>query len=77
MSESVSFFSQRHSSKSLARLTQGANPVTQVLTLLTNAVGRDLLLLAGLVVVMLVQDAYMEYSAFDRTAREVRAAQAC
>jgi len=64
MSESVGFFSARHSSEFLARLTQGANSVTQVLNLLINAVGRDLLLLAGLVVVMLVQDAYMAMLGF-------------
>src|SRR5215468_8865178 len=64
MSESVGFFSERHSSEFLARLTQGANSVTQVLNLLINAVGRDLLLLAGLVVVMLVQDAYMAMLGF-------------
>src|SRR6185437_7347443 len=44
MSESIGFSSVRHSSEFLARLTQGANSVTQVLTLLINAVGRDLLL---------------------------------
>ena len=44
MSESVGFFSARHSSEFLARLTAGANSVTQVLNLLINAVGRDLLL---------------------------------
>src|SRR5579871_4891645 len=59
MSESVGFFSTRHSSEFLARLTQGANSVTQVLSLLINAVGRDLLLLVGLVIVMLVQDPIM------------------
>jgi ATP-binding cassette, subfamily B, bacterial MsbA len=64
MSESVGFFSERHSSEFLARLTQGANSVTQVLNLLINAVGRDLLLLVGLVVVMLVQDAYMAIMGF-------------
>src|SRR5215831_5985815 len=64
MSESVAFFSARHSSEFLARLTQGANSVTQVLSLLINAVGRDLLLLIGLVVVMLVQDAYMAMLGF-------------
>jgi subfamily B ATP-binding cassette protein MsbA len=64
MSESVGFFSERHSSEFLARLTQGANSVTQVLNLLINAVGRDLLLLVGLVVVMLVQDAYMAMLGF-------------
>src|SRR5215475_8240142 len=64
MSESVGFFSERHSSEFLARLTQGANSVTQVLNLLINAVGRDLLLLVGLIVVMLVQDAYMAMLGF-------------
>ena len=59
MSESVGFFSERHSSEFLARLTAGANSVTQVLTLLINAVGRDLLSLIALVVVMVVQDPVM------------------
>jgi ABC-type multidrug transport system fused ATPase/permease subunit len=64
MSESVGFFSERHSSEFLARLTSGANSVTQVLNLLINALGRDLLLLIGLIVVMLVQDAYMAMLGF-------------
>jgi ATP-binding cassette, subfamily B, bacterial MsbA len=64
MSESVAFFSERHSSEFLARLTQGANSVTQVLNLLINALGRDLLLLIGLVAVMLIQDAYMAMLGF-------------
>jgi ATP-binding cassette subfamily B protein len=59
MSESIGFFSERHSSEFLARLTSGANAVTQVLSLLINAVGRDLLLLVGLLGVMLMQDPYM------------------
>src|ERR1700756_2575129 len=64
MSESVGYFSERHSSEFLARLTQGANSVTQVLNLLINAVGRDLLLLVGLVAVMVIQDAYMAILGF-------------
>jgi ATP-binding cassette, subfamily B, bacterial MsbA len=64
MSESIGFFSERHSSEFLARLTAGANSVTQVLNLLINALGRDLLLLIGLIVVMLVQDAYMAMLGF-------------
>jgi ABC-type multidrug transport system fused ATPase/permease subunit len=64
MSESVTFFSERHSSEFLARLTAGANSVTQVLNLLINALGRDLLLLIGLVVVMLMQDPYMALLGF-------------
>jgi ATP-binding cassette subfamily B protein len=64
MSESVAFFSERHSSEFLARLTSGAFAVTQVLSLLINAVGRDLLSLIGLVIVMLMQDPYMALLGF-------------
>ena len=64
MSESVAFFSERHSSEFLARLTAGATSVTQVLHLLINAVGRDMLLLIGLVTVMLMQDPYMALLGF-------------
>ncbi len=64
MSESVGFFSERHSSEFLARLTSGANSVTQVLSLLVNALGRDFLLLIGLIVVMLMQDPYMAILGF-------------
>jgi ATP-binding cassette subfamily B protein len=64
MSESVAFFSERHSSEFLARLTSGANSVTQVLSLLINAVGRDLLSLIALVFVMLMQDPYMALLGF-------------
>jgi ATP-binding cassette subfamily B protein len=64
MSESVAFFSERHSSEFLARLTAGAASVTQVLNLLINALGRDLLLLIGLVAVMLMQDPYMALLGF-------------
>jgi ATP-binding cassette subfamily B protein len=64
MSESVAFFSERHSSEFLARLTAGANSVTQVLNLLINAVGRDVLSLIALVAVMLMQDPYMALLGF-------------
>jgi subfamily B ATP-binding cassette protein MsbA len=64
MNESVAFFSERHSSEFLARLTAGANSVTQVLSLLINAVGRDLLSLIALVFVMLMQDPYMALLGF-------------
>ncbi|MBN9004614.1 MAG: ABC transporter ATP-binding protein [Rhizobiales bacterium] len=59
MNESIGFFSERHSSEFLARLTAGATSVTQVLNLLINAVGRDLLSLIGLIIVMVSQDPYM------------------
>lgn len=64
MSESVAFFSERHSSEFLARLTAGATSVTQVLSLLINAVGRDVLSLIALVTVMLMQDPYMALLGF-------------
>ena len=64
MNESVAFFSERHSSEFLARLTSRANSVTQVLNLLINAVGRDVLSLIALVAVMLMQDPYMALLGF-------------
>ena len=64
MSESVGFFSERHSSEFLARLTAGANSVTQVFSLLINAVGRDLLSLIALVAVMVSQDPIMALLGF-------------
>jgi ABC-type multidrug transport system fused ATPase/permease subunit len=59
MHESVGFFADRHSSEFLARLTTGANAVTQVLNLLVTAFGRDVLTLIGLIIVMVVQDPIM------------------
>jgi ATP-binding cassette, subfamily B, bacterial MsbA len=59
MNESIGFFSERHSSEFLARLTAGAKSITDVLTLLINAVGRDLLLLISLIGVMVMQDPLM------------------
>jgi ATP-binding cassette subfamily B protein len=64
MSESVGFFSERHSSEFLARLTAGANSVTQVLSLLINAVGRDVLSLIALIAVMVSQDPLMALLGF-------------
>jgi ABC-type multidrug transport system fused ATPase/permease subunit len=59
MSESVGFFSERHSSEFLARMTAGAKSITDVLNSLINAIGRDLLLLISLTVVMVMQDPVM------------------
>ena len=56
MNESIGFYSERHSSEFLARLTSGAKSITDVLNLLINAIGRDLLLLISLVGVMAMQD---------------------
>ena len=59
LSESLGFFSDRHSSEFIARLSTGAASATAVLNLLITAVGRDLLSLIGLVTVMVIQDPLM------------------
>src|SRR5713226_2015766 len=64
MSESVGFFSERHSSEFLARLTAGAKSITDVLNSLINAIGRALLLLISLIGVMVVQDPVLSLIGF-------------
>ncbi|MBV8921168.1 ABC transporter ATP-binding protein [Bradyrhizobium sp.] len=59
MSESIGFFSERHSSEFLARLSAGAKSIADTLNLLFNAIGRDLLMLISMIVVMVVQDPLM------------------
>jgi ATP-binding cassette, subfamily B, bacterial MsbA len=59
MNESIGFFSTRHSSEFLARLTAGAKSITDVLNMLINAIGRDLLMLVSLLGVMIWQDPLM------------------
>ena len=61
MSESIGFYSERHSSEFLARLTAGAKSITDVLTLLINAVGRDLLMLIAMIGVMVTQDPVLSF----------------
>src|SRR5712671_2523201 len=61
MSESIGFFSERHSSEFLARMTAGAKSITDVLSMLINAIGRDLLMLISLVGVMVVQDPILSF----------------
>ncbi|MFQ3454422.1 ABC transporter ATP-binding protein [Bradyrhizobium sp. UFLA01-814] len=61
MSESIGFFSQRHSSEFLARLTAGAKSITDVLNMLVNAIGRDFLMLISMVTVMVWQDPLMSF----------------
>ncbi len=64
MRESIGFFSQRHSSEFLARLTAGAKSITDVLSMLINAVGRDILMLISLLGVMVWQDPLMSLLGF-------------
>lgn len=59
MRENVGFYSDRHSSEFLARLTIGASAIAQLLNMLITSVGRDLLTLIGLLIVMIVQDPIM------------------
>ena len=59
LQHNIGFFSDRHSSEFIARLTTGATAATQVLNLLITAIGRDLLSLIGLATVMAVQDPVM------------------
>ncbi len=59
MSENLGFFADRHSSEFVTRLTTGAAAVSQVLSLVVGALGRDLLSLIGLIIVMVVQDPFM------------------
>lgn len=64
MRENLTFYSQRHSSEFLARLGAGAASVTQVLAMLVNAAGRDLLSVIALVGVMIFQDPLMSLFSF-------------
>ena len=64
LSEGLSFFSERHSTEFIARLTAGAAAATQVINLLVTSIGRDLLSLIGLVTVMVIQDPIMSFFAF-------------
>jgi subfamily B ATP-binding cassette protein MsbA len=64
LNEGLSFFSDRHSTEFIARLTAGAAAATQVINLLVTSVGRDLLSLIGLIAVMVVQDPLMSFISF-------------
>ena len=64
LSEGLSFFSDRHSTEFVARLSTGAAAATQVINLLITSVGRDLLSLIGLTIVMVVQDPLMSFFSF-------------
>jgi ATP-binding cassette, subfamily B, bacterial MsbA len=63
MTQNLRFFSERHSSEFLHRLSTGAHAATGVLNLLITAVGRDFLSLVGLATVMVIQDPVMSLSA--------------
>jgi ATP-binding cassette subfamily B protein len=64
LNEGLGFFSDRHSTEFIARLSTGAASATQVINLLITSVGRDLLSLIGLVAVMVVQDPLLSFFTF-------------
>jgi ATP-binding cassette subfamily B protein len=64
LSEGLKFYSDRHSTEFIARLSTGAAAATQVINLLITAFGRDLLSLIGLISVMVVQDPLMSFFSF-------------
>jgi ATP-binding cassette, subfamily B, bacterial MsbA len=64
LNEGVGFFSDRHSTEFIARLSAGTAAATQVINLLVISFGRDLLSLIGLVTVMVVQDPLMSFFSF-------------
>jgi ABC-type multidrug transport system fused ATPase/permease subunit len=59
LAQNIAFYADRHSSEFAARITFGAGSAAQVLNLLINALGRDLLSLIGLVAVMVVQAPFL------------------
>ena len=64
LQEGLGFFSDRHSTEFIARLSAGAQAAQQVISLLITSVGRDFFSLVGLVTVMVVQDPLMSFFAF-------------
>src|SRR5580765_7382029 len=64
LTEGLGFFSDRHSTEFIARLSTGAAAATQVINLLITSVGRDLLSLIGLIAVMVVQDPLLSFFSF-------------
>jgi subfamily B ATP-binding cassette protein MsbA len=64
LNEGIGFFSDRHSTEFIMRLSQGAAAATQVINLLIASVGRDLLSLIGLITVMVIQDPVMSFFSF-------------
>ena len=59
LTENIGFFSDRHSSEFIARLTTGSRAANLVLSLLITSIGRDLATLIGLFAVMVIQDPVM------------------
>lgn len=61
LTQGVSFFGERHSAEFLNRLNSGANGARAILQILITTVGRDLITLIGLIIVMIIQDAFLAF----------------
>ena len=61
LNESLGYFSRHHSSEFIARLTAGANSSAQVINIIIQAIGRDLLTLIALLAVMIVRDPVLSF----------------
>ncbi len=64
LAQDAGFYADRHSSEFAARITFGAGSASQVLNLVINALGRDILSLVGLVGVMVWKAPLMAILAF-------------
>ncbi len=64
LNEGLGFFSERHSTEFIARLTAGAAAATQVINLMITSIGRDFFSLVGLVIVMVIQDPVLSFFSF-------------
>jgi ATP-binding cassette subfamily B protein len=64
LAQGAGFYADRHSSEFAARITYGAGSAAQVLNLVVNTLGRDLLSLVGLVAVMVWKAPLLSIAAF-------------
>ena len=62
--EGLGYFSDRHSTQLLTKLTRGARAASAVLRMVVNSMGRDLLTIIGLGTVMVIQDPFMSALGF-------------
>lgn len=62
--EGIGYFSNRHSTQLLAKLTRGARAASSVLQMVVNSMSRDLLTIIGLATVMVIQDPLMSVIGF-------------
>jgi ATP-binding cassette subfamily B protein len=64
VTQTLSFFTDKHSSEFVARINYGAGAASSVLNMLITALGRDLLTLLGLIVVMIYQQPLLSIVGF-------------